>query len=215
MRWLIQDALHDAWAVGFLRDPTRPPRPLPGPPGGRRLPRLPGHCAALGRPGRPARTRDGLRADNAKDRYFLADLRDHGAKAFPTSVAFVRRLRAAGLRTAAVPAGRNMVAVLASARLRGLFDAEVDGVEADRLGLAGKPDLALFLEAARRLQVAQARRSRTPRPGWRRATAAGSGWSWGGPGRPGRRPGRAWRRPGRGRPGQLTLAPAVTPRGER
>jgi beta-phosphoglucomutase-like phosphatase (HAD superfamily) len=27
---------------------------------------------------------------------------------------------------------------------------EVDGVEADRLGLAGKPDPALFLEAARR-----------------------------------------------------------------
>ncbi len=68
----------------------------------------------------------------------------------------MRRLRAAGLRTAAVPAGRNMVAVLASARLRGLFDAEVDVVEADRLGLAGKPDLALFLEAARRLQVAPA-----------------------------------------------------------
>jgi hypothetical protein len=49
-----------------------------------------------------------------------------------------------------------MVAVLASAGLGGLFDAEVDGVEADRLGLAGKPDPALFLEAAGRLQVAPA-----------------------------------------------------------
>jgi beta-phosphoglucomutase-like phosphatase (HAD superfamily) len=47
--------------------------------------------------------------------------------------------------------------VLESAGLRGLFDAEVDGVEADRLGLAGKPDPALFLEAARRLGVPPAR----------------------------------------------------------
>jgi beta-phosphoglucomutase-like phosphatase (HAD superfamily) len=69
------------------------------------------------------------------------------------AVAFVRRLRERGLRTAVVSASRNMVAVLDSAGLRGLFDAEVDGVAADRLGLAGKPDPALFLEAARRLGV--------------------------------------------------------------
>jgi alpha,alpha-trehalase len=91
---------------------------------------------------------------NAKNRSFVAHLRDHGARPFPTSVAFVRRLRERGLRTAVVSASRNMVAVLASARLRELFDVEVDGVEADRLGLPGKPDPALFLEAARRLGVA-------------------------------------------------------------
>ena len=88
---------------------------------------------------------------------FLAPHRAHGAAAFPSSVAFVRRLRAAGLRTAAVPASRNMLAVLESAGLGGLFDVEADRVEADRLGLAGKPDPALFLEAARRLAVAPAR----------------------------------------------------------
>jgi alpha,alpha-trehalase len=82
---------------------------------------------------------------NAKDRLFVAQLRDHGVQAFPTSVGFVRRLRERGLRTALVSASRNMVAVL-----------EVDGVEADRLGLAGKPDPALFLEATRRLGVARA-----------------------------------------------------------
>jgi trehalose 6-phosphate phosphatase len=40
-----------------------------------------------------------------------------------------------------------------------LFDVEVDGVEADRLGLPGKPDPALFLEAARRLGVSPGRAS--------------------------------------------------------
>ena len=94
---------------------------------------------------------------NAKDRRFAAQLRRHGATAFPSSAALVGRLRTAGVRTAVVSASRNMVAVLASAGLRGLFDAEVDGVEAARLGLAGKPDPALFLEAARRLGVTPGR----------------------------------------------------------
>jgi trehalose 6-phosphate phosphatase len=90
---------------------------------------------------------------NAKDRFFVAHLGEHGADPFPTSVAFVRKLRERGLRTAVVSASRNMVAVLESVGLRELFDAEVDGIEAARLGLPGKPDPALFLEAARRLGV--------------------------------------------------------------
>jgi len=90
---------------------------------------------------------------NAKDRLFVAHLRQHGARAFEGSAELARRLRAAGTRTAVVSASRNMLAVLASAGLSGLFDADVDGVEAARLGLPGKPDPALFLEAARRLGV--------------------------------------------------------------
>jgi HAD superfamily hydrolase (TIGR01509 family) len=94
---------------------------------------------------------------NAKDRCFVAYLRDHGATAFPSSVALVRRLRERRLGTAVVSASRNMVAVLASAGLRELFDVEVDGVEAGRLGLAGKPDPGLLVEAARRLGVVPGR----------------------------------------------------------
>jgi len=41
---------------------------------------------------------------NAKDRSFVTHFRDHGATPFPTSVAFVRRLRERGLRTAVVSA---------------------------------------------------------------------------------------------------------------
>jgi len=90
---------------------------------------------------------------NSKNRYFLAHLREHGVHAFPSSVAFVRELGASGVRTAVVSASRNMRAVLDAAGIRQLFDVEVDGVDAARLGLAGKPDPALFLEAASRLEV--------------------------------------------------------------
>ena len=94
---------------------------------------------------------------NRKNRWFLAQVQEHGVRAFPGSVAFVRELRARAVRTAVVSASRNMRAVLDAAGIRGLFDVEVDGTEAARLGLPGKPDPALFLEAARRLGVAAAR----------------------------------------------------------
>jgi alpha,alpha-trehalase len=94
---------------------------------------------------------------NAKNLRFLEYLREHGARAFPTSVALVRELRDRGVKTAVVSASRNMGAVLDAAGIRGLFDTGVDGAAAARLGLAGKPDPALFLEAARRLGVAPPR----------------------------------------------------------
>ncbi|MEO6989449.1 MAG: HAD-IA family hydrolase, partial [Aquihabitans sp.] len=47
--------------------------------------------------------------------------------------------------------------VLDAAGLLDTFDVLVDGVKARDLGLAGKPDPALFLEAASRLDVAPGR----------------------------------------------------------
>jgi hypothetical protein len=75
---------------------------------------------------RAARVGEPFRAFTETDHLrhgFFAHLRDHGAHAFPTSVMFVRRLRAEGLRTAAVSASRNMVAVLAPARAAVVEDA--------------------------------------------------------------------------------------------
>jgi beta-phosphoglucomutase-like phosphatase (HAD superfamily) len=43
--------------------------------------------------------------------------------------------------------------ILDSAGVRDLFETQVDGVVAAELGLPGKPDPAVFLEAARRLGV--------------------------------------------------------------
>jgi len=90
---------------------------------------------------------------NRKDGYFLDHLRRDGARAFPSTTRLVGRLNAQGIRTAVVSASRNMVEVLAAAGVAQLFDTRVDGVTADELGLPGKPDPAIFLEAARRLGV--------------------------------------------------------------
>ncbi len=92
-----------------------------------------------------------------KNDFFLTALEEHGAVAFPEAVRLLHELRAAGVATAIISASRNAGHVLDSAGVTELFDAQVDGTVADDLGLAGKPDPAVFLEAARRLGIDPAR----------------------------------------------------------
>jgi beta-phosphoglucomutase family hydrolase len=92
-----------------------------------------------------------------KNRYFLEVLEEEGVRVYQSAVALVREARALGVKTAVVSSSRNTAAILRVARLTDLFEARVDGIEATRLGLAGKPDPATFLEAARRLGVPPAR----------------------------------------------------------
>ncbi|MFA5786907.1 MAG: beta-phosphoglucomutase family hydrolase [Actinomycetota bacterium] len=94
---------------------------------------------------------------NRKNKLFLRTLARQGVHAFPSSIALIHNLRDRGLATAVVTASRNCVAVLKAAGISDLFDARVDGVDADRLHLPGKPDAAMFLEAARRLRVSPSR----------------------------------------------------------
>lgn len=90
----------------------------------------------------------------AKERLFTARLRDQGVDAYPGTVRLVKALRAAGVPRAAASASRHAGELLSRAGVLDLFDALVDGGEAARLGLAGKPQPDLFLEAVSRLGVA-------------------------------------------------------------
>jgi len=93
---------------------------------------------------------------NRKNGYFREALERTGSHPYPTTLELIARLREQGVRTAIVSSSRNCAAVLEAAGIRGLFDAKVDGVDAAELGLPGKPDPAVFLDAARRLGVAPA-----------------------------------------------------------
>ena len=90
---------------------------------------------------------------NRKDREFLDHIREHGVDPFPTTVRLIDDLHALGVRTAIISASRNCAEVLRAANLEDRFEERVDGVVASELGLPGKPDPAVFLEAARRLGV--------------------------------------------------------------
>jgi beta-phosphoglucomutase family hydrolase len=88
-----------------------------------------------------------------KERLFTRRLGEQGVDAYPGTVRLVRALRAARMPVAAVSASRHARELLTGAGVVDLFDVLVDGGEAARLGLAGKPYPDLFLEAARRLGV--------------------------------------------------------------
>jgi trehalose 6-phosphate phosphatase len=90
---------------------------------------------------------------NRKDGYFDEALHERGVETFPEAVSLVRDARARGLKTAVVSSSKNCAAILETAGILHLFDAQVDGREAERLRLPGKPAPDTFLEAARRLHV--------------------------------------------------------------
>ncbi|HEY2482366.1 MAG TPA: HAD-IA family hydrolase, partial [Caulobacteraceae bacterium] len=92
-----------------------------------------------------------------KDAYFLERLAQSGVKAFPDAQPLLANLRAAGLKTALVSSSRNAKAVLEAAGLTAFIDVVVDGVEAARLGLNGKPAPDTFLRAAQQLGVTASR----------------------------------------------------------
>jgi HAD superfamily hydrolase (TIGR01509 family) len=91
---------------------------------------------------------------NRKNERFVAEVQQHGVEPFESTLALIRTLRRNGIRTAVVSASENCAEIIASAGAADLFDTRVDGIDARQMPLAGKPDPALFDEAARRLSVA-------------------------------------------------------------
>lgn len=110
-----------------------------------------------GNPGDPPDAETVCGLGNRKDRDVLARLAQDGVRVFPDTVDFLDRVRAGGMRAGIISASRNCAAVLAAAGLSDRFDARVDGIVAEEMDLPGKPDPAVFREAARRLGVAPQR----------------------------------------------------------
>ena len=75
----------------------------------------------------------------------------------PGAQDLLAKLRQSRVGIAVGSSSKNCAAILRAAELDHLIDVRVDGVDLERLGLPGKPDPALFLEAARRLGVAPGR----------------------------------------------------------
>lgn len=88
---------------------------------------------------------------NRKNALFRELIEQRGVAVYACAVDLVRRLRRSGFRTAVVTASKNCELILQQAGLDGLFDEQLDGVEAEALELAGKPDPDTFVEAAHQL----------------------------------------------------------------
>ena len=92
-----------------------------------------------------------------KNELFLAELHRQGLRVYPGTAALLQRLRNAAVPVGLVTASHNAQQMLAASDLTGSFDTVVDGQTAFTHHLAGKPDPAMFFEAARRLGVPPAR----------------------------------------------------------
>ncbi len=94
---------------------------------------------------------------NRKNALFHELLEQGGVDVYEDAVQTIEDWRRRGLPTAVVSSSKNCEKILRTAGLTHLFDAQVDGVEAARLKLPGKPAPDTFLKAAEKLKVAPSR----------------------------------------------------------
>ena len=87
-----------------------------------------------------------------KSQLFRQELKK-GIRAASGAEVLLKKLRQMGIAIAVASSSENCAAILRAAGLDRLIDARIDGLDAEELGLPGKPDAALFLEAARRLGI--------------------------------------------------------------
>ena len=86
-----------------------------------------------------------------KNERVLELIGEQGVEPYEGSVRFAEQARDQGLRRAVVSSSTNCQEVLVAAGIDHLFEARVDGVVAEREGLAGKPAPDTFLHGAKLL----------------------------------------------------------------
>lgn len=91
-----------------------------------------------------------------KNELVLGMIHDDGVQAYDGSVRYVEAVKHAGMPRAVVSSSANAHDVLAAAGIAELFDAVIDGAEAEREHLSGKPAPDTFLAGARTLGVTPA-----------------------------------------------------------
>jgi beta-phosphoglucomutase family hydrolase len=90
---------------------------------------------------------------NRKNKLFEEALKKEHVDVFEGTVAWIHRLRQAGIKTAVVSSSKHCEAIIRNAGISDLFDARMDGMIADRLKLKGKPAPDTYLKAAEMLGV--------------------------------------------------------------
>lgn len=90
---------------------------------------------------------------NRKNELFNTILERDGMAPYPSSLATLELLDAAGIPSAIVSSSKNARSVLDAAGLENRFDVVVDGVVAASEHIAGKPAPDMFLDAARKIGV--------------------------------------------------------------
>lgn len=94
---------------------------------------------------------------NIKNKYFESILEKKGVKVFKSTLKFIWKLKKNNFKLAVISASKHCKAILRKANIENFFDTIIDGNDAEKLGLKGKPDPDIFEEAAKRLGVKKER----------------------------------------------------------
>ena len=94
---------------------------------------------------------------NRKNEFFREVLEEDGVDVFQSSVDLTRKLLEKGVRMAVVSSSKNCEAILEAAGIKHLYEFWIDGNEALKLNLRGKPEPDTFLKAAEIMGVDPAR----------------------------------------------------------
>lgn len=100
----------------------------------------------FGKPSDPkdAETYCGL--GNRKNDLFVQKTREMGVDVDNDAVSFIRELRDRGVKVGLASSSKNADPILERVGLLDLFQAKVDGIVSERLGLRGKPQPDIFIE---------------------------------------------------------------------
>ena len=88
-----------------------------------------------------------------KDLLFLQLIEKEGVQTYPGTIRYMQQARASGHKLAVVSSSRHTTEVLQAANLNNAFDAQVDGLVAEREHLQGKPSPDTYLRAASMLHT--------------------------------------------------------------
>ncbi len=81
---------------------------------------------------------------NRKDQLLMAEIEVRGVPVFDSTIQLIESLRREGVKVGLATSSRNCELILRKAGIAGLFDARIDGVISENLGLRGKPEPDLF-----------------------------------------------------------------------
>ncbi len=90
---------------------------------------------------------------NSKNELFTEIMERDGVEVFPATVKLIQELKEEQIKTAIVSSSKNCLAILQKAGMGNAFDARVDGVLSQTLGLKGNPNPDIFIKGAELLDV--------------------------------------------------------------
>jgi trehalose 6-phosphate phosphatase len=90
---------------------------------------------------------------NRKNKIFMKILNERGVKVYEDTLEILKEWKSTGLKLAVITSSKNGRYIMETSGLLDMFEVMVDGIRSEELGLKGKPEPDIFLQACSELGV--------------------------------------------------------------